>query len=129
MSGRRYFLDTNAIIQLLAGNQHLLELLNQADYVATSIICELEFFSFSNLPDEDRELFHKFRELVRVVDLCSSDEKLKEQIYNIRSGRQLKLPDAVVVASSIEEDCILITADKKLLSSPNMKIESYPLQF
>lgn len=40
MNGRRYFLDTNAIVALLAGNRMLLELLNQADYVATSVICE-----------------------------------------------------------------------------------------
>jgi tRNA(fMet)-specific endonuclease VapC len=128
MSGKRYFLDTNAIIQLLAGNQSLLELLNQADYVATSIICELEFHSFSNLPDEDRELFLKFQEHVQIVDLCSADNTLKEQIYKIRTDKQLKLPDAVVVASAIIEDCILITADKKLLSVSGLTVESYTLQ-
>ena len=40
----RLLLDTNAIIQLLAGNKELLELVSSADFVATSIICELEFF-------------------------------------------------------------------------------------
>ena len=38
MNGRRYFLDTNAVVSLLAGNRTLLEMLNQADYVATSVM-------------------------------------------------------------------------------------------
>lgn len=45
MNGRRYFLDTNAIVQVLAGNRELLALLSDAEYVATSIICELEFLT------------------------------------------------------------------------------------
>jgi predicted nucleic acid-binding protein len=45
MSGRRYFLDTNAIVQLLSGNHSLLTTLAGAAYVATSVICELEFLS------------------------------------------------------------------------------------
>ena len=35
MSGKRLLLDTNAIIQLLAGNEELLEIAEQADFVST----------------------------------------------------------------------------------------------
>jgi predicted nucleic acid-binding protein len=78
MSGKRYFLDTNAIVQLLAGSRELLELLNQADYVATSVICELEYLAFPDLAKEDKELFEEFRARVEVTDLCSGDTQLKE---------------------------------------------------
>ena len=50
MSGSRYLLDTNAIIQLLKGNAELGALVSEADFLATSIIAELEYFAFSDLP-------------------------------------------------------------------------------
>ena len=80
MSGNRYFLDTNAIVSLLAGDLVVLELLNGADLVSISVICELEFLSFPKLWEEDRLLFHQFKERVQVVDLLSEDESLKNQI-------------------------------------------------
>ena len=55
MNGRRYFLDTNAIVQLLSGNPSILETISEAEYIATSVICEVEFFSFSGLTEEDRK--------------------------------------------------------------------------
>jgi tRNA(fMet)-specific endonuclease VapC len=47
MSGNRYFLDTNSIIQLLKANKQLLGILKNADYIGISVISRLEFFVFS----------------------------------------------------------------------------------
>ena len=124
MSGKRYYVDTNAIIQLLAGNRELLEKLNQAAYVATSVICELEYFAFPNLADEDKELFEQFRPQVDVTDLCSADTQLKEKISELRSQKNLKLPDAIIAASALQNDCILLTADQNLLHHPGIKTEN-----
>ena len=128
MNGKRYFLDTNAIIQLLSGNQALIELLTGAEYIGTSIICELEFFSFPNLSDADRLLFHELRARIHMVDLSSADERLKNRIYSLRSSKRLKLPDAVIAASAAVEDCALITADRTMLEIPGLEVESFPLQ-
>lgn len=53
MNGNRYFLDTNAIIQLLQGNEELIKLLTHADYIAVSIISKIEFLSFTKLFSND----------------------------------------------------------------------------
>ena len=42
MSGEFYFLDTNTIIQLLKGNQELIKILKEAEFIACSIISKLE---------------------------------------------------------------------------------------
>ena len=125
MSGNRYFLDTNAIVALLSGNRTLLKMLNQADYVATSVVCELEYLAFSDLPNEDKELFEQFREQVYVTDLCSEDTQLKEQILQLRSGKKLKLPDAIIAASAMNQNSVLLTADKQLLSHVGINSENY----
>ena len=128
MNGKRYFLDTNAIIQLLAGNQVLLELLTGAEFIGTSVICELEFLSFPNLSDEDRLLFQEFRARIYMVDLSSADERLKNRICSLRSSKRLKLPDAVIAASAAVEDCALITADGTMFDIPGLQVQSYPLR-
>jgi tRNA(fMet)-specific endonuclease VapC len=124
MSGKRYYLDTNAIVQLLAGNRELLELLNQATYVATSVICELEYLAFPNLADEDKELFEQFKPQVDVTDLWSGDVQLKEKIFALRLEKKLKLPDAIIAASAMQNDCILLTADKHLLNHAGIKTKN-----
>lgn len=127
MNGRRYFLDTNAIVQLLSGNPSILETIDEAEYIATSVICEVEFFSFSGLTEEDRNLFIEFARKIEIIDLCSSDTNLKTAIYDLRSKKQLKLPDAIIAASSRVNECILLTADKKLLKLPDIIAIGYEL--
>ena len=124
MSGRRYFLDTNAIVQVLAGNSELLALLSNAEYVATSIICELEFLS---LPEEDSMLFQQFTKRIEMVDLTSGNLPLKNRILEIRSARKLKLPDAIIVASSFISGCTLITADRQLPNMKELDVQGYAL--
>lgn len=125
MSGKRYFLDTNAIVQLLAGNQELLLLLNQADYVATSIICELEYLAFPRLLDEDKELFEQFRAQIEVTDVCSEDTQLKETILALRIEKKMKLPDAIIAASAIQNECLLLTADRQLIHHAGVRTKLY----
>lgn len=128
MNGRRYFLDTNAIVQLLSGNPSIMELLSDAEYIATSVICEIEFFSFTGLTEEDRVLFGKFSRKIEIIDLRSADTNIKEQIYRLRSTKKLKLPDAVIAAAASVNECILLTADKKLLSVPDINVLSYKVR-
>lgn len=127
MSGNRYFLDTNAIVQLLAGNQDLKNTLNNADYVATSVICELEFLSLPGLPSEDKELLRNLLSLLDVVDLATNDENLKTTIVNLRATKSLMLPDAIVAAFAHTVSCTLLTADDQLLKHPDLDVTTYDI--
>ena len=53
MNGNSDLLDTNAIVQLLKGNKELIAVLGAADFIATSIVAEMEYLSFSGLSDAD----------------------------------------------------------------------------
>ncbi|APC91091.1 MULTISPECIES: type II toxin-antitoxin system VapC family toxin [Francisella] len=117
MSGNRYFLDTNAIIQLLQGNEDLIKLLTHADYIAVSIISKIEFLSFTKLSSNDKKLFEKFLNKVTVYDLVADDYELIQKIVNFRQKKALKLPDAIIAAKSNLCECILVTADRKLASA------------
>jgi predicted nucleic acid-binding protein len=124
MNGRRFFLDTNAIVQLLAGNREIVSILTSADYVATSVICELEFLAFPALSLNDQKLLQQLLLDIDVVDLTTEDRRLKETILEFRAMK-LKLPDAIIAASATTVSSILVTADRQLLNCPDLPAQGY----
>jgi tRNA(fMet)-specific endonuclease VapC len=115
MSGKRYLLDTNAIVALLQGNEQLNQLLEDADWIGISVINQIEFLAFSALSSEARQLFEAFVEQVECVSLVSSDAALIRRVIEIRQQYRLKLPDAIVAAVAIEYSACLLTMDQGFL--------------
>ncbi|MBW1650330.1 MAG: type II toxin-antitoxin system VapC family toxin [Deltaproteobacteria bacterium] len=113
MNGNRYFFDTNAIIYLLKNSDsNLLTLLNSSEWIGISIISQLEFLSFSKISENDLKLFDVFTQHIEVVEILSSNIKLINDIIRIRKTYSIKLPDAIVAASAIYSDSVIITNDK-----------------
>ncbi len=122
MSGKRYLLDTNAIIFLLADNQDIFDVVQEADWLGISIISQLEFLAFSGLSQNDQDLFKQFVQRVNVIDLSSKQPLLIDKIIEIRKQYRLKLPDAIIAASAIQSSSILITADKAFQKVETIKL-------
>ncbi len=111
MNGNGYLLDTNAIIQFLKGNAELVSLLADADFIATSIIAELEYFSFPRLGEEDLQLYQTFRSRIHVYDVPSDDPMFTQLVVNARKRNGMKLPDAIIAATARANDLAILTAD------------------
>ena len=110
--GVRFLLDTNSIIALLNANMQLIKLIENADELYISVINELEFKSFSNISQQDVALFNEFAAGINVIDLVASNQGLKSKVIEMRNQYRLKLPDAIIAASAIVNNIVLITADK-----------------
>ena len=116
MRGKRYLFDTNALVALLQGHTGLLALTQEADWLGVSVINVLEFLGFNGLSDTDRTLFLELVSRIEVVDLSYTDQTLIESIINLRQGRAIKLPDAIILASAASQDATLVTRDARLIS-------------
>jgi hypothetical protein len=88
MSETKYFLDTNAIIALLNGNTHLEKRLYQADWIGTSVVCVIEFLSFSSLTGRDKNLLNILMQRISVLPIENSSPKL-EKIAIVRQQTRL----------------------------------------
>ena len=121
MSGERYLLDTNAIVCLLRGDQALHQRLRQADWVGISILSQIEFLAFPNLSADDRGIFQQFADSVDVVGLDRAERSLIDRVVILRAQYRLKLPDAIIAATTIERGAILITDDRQLQKLPAVK--------
>jgi hypothetical protein len=120
MSGKGYLLDTNAIIQFLKGNSELVSILADADFIATSIIAEMEYYSFPRLIEEDVSLYQSLRSRILVYDVPSDDPIFTQLVVNARTNLGMKLPDAIIAATARTNNLSVLTADDhfKKLKSP-----------
>ncbi len=115
MLGKRYLLDTNALVALLRGHKELAALLGQAEWLGVSVVNVLEFLSFNGLSEADRALFIDLITRLTVVDLNYGNTELMERVTELRKTRAVKLPDAIVIASAVLNKAVVLTNDAVLL--------------
>jgi len=118
----RYLFDTNAIIYLLNGR--LAFQLPEGEY-SVSVITEIELFSFSSLSEsEEQKIDDLLRELERIP---LNDEVSRKTIQLRRKNNKLKLPDAVIAATAIVYDTLLLTNDKMFSGIEGLKVQALVL--
>ena len=114
MPGKRYLLDTNAVIALLAGHAGFAALADDDEWLGISVITALEFSGFAGLTEAERNLFREFCRRVEVVDLRFDDVELTGHVDALRRARTVKLPDAIILAAATARQAVLLTADEQL---------------
>jgi predicted nucleic acid-binding protein len=114
MSGR-VVLDSNTIIDVLNGHisrEYFKRAVPDTERII-SVITEIEILSFPRLTDEQETWIKVFLEEMEIVPLT---EEIKRKTIEFRRRANTKLPDSIIVATSIVSNATLITRDKKLLN-------------
>lgn len=109
MSGaNKILVDTNLIILAIAGNQKARALL-EGNTLFISIITEIELLSIPFASIQEEKLMIDFISHCNVIGL---DNEVKRQAISLRKKIKVKLPDAIIAASSLSKKIPLFTADK-----------------
>ena len=127
MNGKRYLLDTNAVIQLLAGNSSLIKMVEDSDFLAISVVSKLEFLSYPDLTEDEKNAFSELLEDLTVFDLMASDSALMHEAVAMRIDGGLKLPDAVIAATALVNGCEVITNDAHFAQQKRVQSRTYDL--
>ena len=127
MNDKRYLLDTNAVIQLLAGNPSLRKMVEDSDFLAISVISKLEFLSYPDLTEDEKIAFYELLEDLTVFDLTASDDALLQEAVAMRIDGGLKLPDAVIAATALVNRCEVITNDAHFAYQKRVQARTYEL--
>ena len=109
MNGIDYIADTNALLYLLSGNPCMKPYLSS--YIGLSVISEMELLSFSGITSFEEE---RIRSLIQDCLVLFLTENVKNKTIALRRAYKIKLPDAILAATAIENKLQLITADKGL---------------
>ena len=103
----------------------MLQLLKGAKWIGISVIVELEFLSFPQLSDSDAELFAQFKSRVETISLDSTNEDLLKNIVRIRKKSKIKLPDAIIAATAMNENAALVSNDVSFNRIDHLNLKTF----
>jgi predicted nucleic acid-binding protein len=106
MSGDNILIDTNIALYLLNGDQVIAEILDRKN-VYVSCISELELLGFPGITNEEHQRIEKFLKECIIVDL---NESIKQETVRLKQRHRIKLPDAIIIATSVYMNIPLISA-------------------
>ena len=107
MNGNSLLIDTNIVLYLLDGDETLVALLEEKQ-LFLSFISELELLTYGSLNDQEISTLKRFIKDCVVVDISLD---IKELCIKQRKNHQLKLPDAIIVATAQFLNIPLVSAD------------------
>lgn len=110
--------DTNLIILGIGGDEQVRELL-EGHSLFISVITEIELLSIPFQRVQEERLMRDFISNCFVIEL---DGEIKRQTIQLRKVYKIKIPDAIIAASSIVKKLPLFTADKGFSKIPAVDI-------
>jgi len=113
-----YLLDTNILISLF--NQELTQAIPNGD-IGYSVITSIEILSFKGLSlEEDNLIRSNLKTLIEVI----LNETIAKKTIELRRQYNLKIPDAIILASAWDCEAVLISNDKQLSKISQVKVLS-----
>ena len=122
MNEIRVLCDTNVIIHLLNNNPKVVEFLYEKN-VFLSFITELELYG-KHLSPTEIEIIDSLIENCVVIDLI---QPIKKIVIQLKQKYTIKLPDAIIAATSIYYDVPLVTFDSDFQNIKELKLIYFQL--
>ena len=114
-------LDSNIIMYLLNGDKRIFDLLNDAA-TALSFVSEIELLGWPNITEKEKNTIETFIASSYYYDYSQT---IKTKAIELRIKYKLKLGDAFIVATAIEYDLTLISADKQFSKVKELQYLNY----
>lgn len=108
----RYLIDTNILIYFLQGEEVAISFFNNVmdKELCVSLINKIEVLSFPDLLENEEIEIKQF--LLNFI-ILNVDDSVAEETIRIRKMYKLKLGDALISATSIMHDAVLVSRNEK----------------
>lgn len=103
-----YLTDTNIAIYQL--QNRLVNQLSEGRYFL-SVISEIELLAYPGLTKTEEQ---NIKMPLKTLDIVPLSEAMKSETIAIKRQHQLKLPDAIIVATAMVYKCLLLTNDEHI---------------
>jgi len=107
MNGSNIVADTSLLINFFNGSNIARKVMEE-QHIWVSCITEIELLSYPTLSARDEKLIRSFLDQCNFVDLLGP---VRELTIHLRKDFKLKVPDAIIAATSIYLDFPLVTMD------------------
>ena len=106
--GKRYLLDSNTVIDYIAGlySDKATQWLNQLidDEIIVSVITKIEVLSFDPDNDDNYSI---------LVDFFELSDSVVNKTIQIRQKQKIKLPDSVIASTALVNGLVLVSRNTK----------------
>lgn len=108
---QRYLIDSNVIIDFFNGKlPENGKMFLQKILPEISIITNIELFATKHISESEKNQLEKFVKITKVHDVNSF---IINDTIEIRQNYKIKLPDAIIAATAIVNNCMLITRNEE----------------
>lgn len=97
MSGNKGLLDSNVIIDASKGIVSAQDIVNEYDFIYTSIISYVETQGYNFSDNEEKEIVNQILNSIEVVNL---NKEIADIAIDYRKQKKIKLPDALILATA-----------------------------
>ena len=118
MNGIDYLVDTNILVYILQGNPHV-KYFAESEILTISCITEMEVLGKFQISESEKQIIRRFINRCRIIEI---DPLIKQLAINIKQQNRIKLPDAIIAATAIKNDILLVTADKGYRKISNLDL-------
>ncbi len=122
MSGIDVVVDTNILIELAEGKKEIDRFLHN-NRLFVSVVTEMELLSWPKLTESQHQFF---KILLRDCEIVELIPEIRKIAVEIRKANKIKLPDAIIAATSIFLDAPLITFDSGFSKIKNLNLFLLP---
>jgi hypothetical protein len=116
MNGDKYLVDTNILIFLLEGSRKAASRL-EGKVPFVSFVTEIELLGVPGITPKQLALVEEALNKTTPVNLS---EAVKRKAKALRQLKKMKVPDALIAATSMELDIPLLTADRGFNNIPGL---------
>jgi len=108
--GQKYLIDTNVLIDAQVGRltkkglNFLAETIN--DNFLISFITLIEYLGYKDITQSSEEF-------ILMADVIKIDELIIQNCINLRRNYKIRIPDAIIAATAITQNLILVTNNEK----------------
>ncbi len=126
---KKIVLDTNAYVELLNGNEHVLNALGKAENVYLPVIAIGELltgFKGGSREAENRKLLERFlqKSTVQILDLTMETAEVFSEIQSNlkKTGNPLPVNDVWIAAGAVETGSVVVTFDSHFQKIPAVRV-------
>ncbi|TXK96130.1 PIN domain-containing protein [Methylococcaceae bacterium HT4] len=113
------FLDSNTIIYLSKELIEIETIFSDDEEYAVSVITYMEVLGYDFDSNEEREFIE---ELLSSLTIIYIDEAISNKVIELKKVVKIKLPDAIICATTILYNSVLITNDIRLKNIQELKL-------
>ena len=113
-------LDSNTVVYLSKEIISIDDVFDDNEEYGISVITYMEVLGYDFESTKEKEFIE---ELLSYLSIIYIDETIAKRVIQLRKEKKIKLPDAIICATAIVNNALLITNDIRLKNIKNLKIK------